>query len=181
MSVSSLPNSPARRNSCKRRSASGSCTSSGPISPEEDEDDSAGGCVVAVVLVAASADHRAPLAEADRVRRKWVVPVLVGGDAAADPGVDDAVECLVPISKSRTTCVVTVSRMHFQLLINEIFRLIRSRPCHAPAAPQPLHAFALVSSHLISYLKSTSFRLDGSSLIALVKFNMVGVTPNFVF
>ena len=101
MSISSLPNSPARRNSCKRRSTSASCTSSGPISPKEDKDDSGGGCVAVVAMVAADRDRNA-LTEA--VRFEWVVPALVcGGDVAADSGADAAVECLVPIPKCSAT------------------------------------------------------------------------------
>ena len=100
MSISSLPDSPARRNSCKRRSTSGicPCSRSGSTSPDEDEDDSGGGC--AEVLASA---ERTALAGADRLRCEWAVPPLLGGDTTSDPGVDAVVECLVPISESRFT------------------------------------------------------------------------------
>ena len=90
------PYSPALRNACRRRSNSGSCKSSGPISPEEDDDDSAGGCVAVAAVIA----DRTALTEAVRVRRDWGAPALVGAEAADEPEVEPAVECRVPISKS---------------------------------------------------------------------------------
>ena len=97
------PYSPALRNACRRRSNSGSCKSSGPISPEEDDDDSAGGCVAEVAVIA----DRTALTEAVRVRRDWDAPARVGGDVADEPEVKLAVDCLVPISKSSS-----LSRSH---------------------------------------------------------------------